>query len=565
MAQQTVETLRGMFPDASDDLLQTAVATYGWDIEQCLDYVLAASTKSLNLSSAAPSATGFGIVGQRSGDVLFTEAEDPKLHPVTCFSTPSSSESAYNVCSHNLGSFSKIGDDPAQSAAAPPLSLPIFEIPSSLAPSQIIPQSTPTIGVSSAVSVSEDDDDDLQLLIYLLSNVKEEFVVSTYRENSRDFRKSADHILSIIASTESVEDLNYLTKKLDACDENSDVLKVNTSADPVGRMWIDALITKVPSFPATGTLSAEETLAADEELARRLSQKFQDETNLQDVPRVEELATQEDFHYIMEMTQIDVQTRVQSDLHKCDLESEELKTTVSRTLLERFIKCLDGKASVSLCYHGTDSKNVASILELGLIAPGQDESKNVTMAHGSALGVGVYLARSPKEASRFCCGDGLNVIVCLALIGNTLVTTTDGGTLVINNPNEVLPVGLLRIQKPKITPCSSIFGASSLPFTFSTSHPAPVSPPHHPPVAHSTPPQPHPSLLFQLPPPSPPRPHPLFQLPPSPPPPPQRYEPVHSSWTPHYYGSETVHYGPRGGRYVINGHGNKVYLSQRRH
>lgn len=46
----------------------------------------------------------------------------------------------------------------------------------------------------------------------------------------------------------------------------------------------------------------------------------------------------------------------------------------------------------ALRFHGTATENVGGIVAKGLVVPGKE---GVVVKHGSAYGVGIYLARNP--------------------------------------------------------------------------------------------------------------------------------------------------------------------------
>eukprot|EP01106_Pelomyxa_sp_JSP_P012019 TRINITY_DN3238_c0_g2_i7.p2 TRINITY_DN3238_c0_g2~~TRINITY_DN3238_c0_g2_i7.p2 ORF type:complete len:172 (+),score=36.10 TRINITY_DN3238_c0_g2_i7:375-890(+) len=144
------------------------------------------------------------------------------------------------------------------------------------------------------------------------------------------------------------------------------------------------------------------------------------------------------------MFDMDVTRHVRDDFRKAGMGMGELRPLVTMPLITRFLKCVRGAAATNIvtCYHGTNSNNFESIRKLGLVVPGQGTGSHLRVVHGSALGLGIYLARSPMMASGYCSGGGPNLFVCLALIGNRFVTANNGSVLVITNPHQVLPIGV---------------------------------------------------------------------------------------------------------------------------
>jgi len=96
------------------------------------------------------------------------------------------------------------------------------------------------------------------------------------------------------------------------------------------------------------------------------------------------------------------------------------------------------KCALAVAFHGTNAANFQSITRMGLVVPGKDNK--IRVVHGTALGLGIYLALSPVTALRYATGDGFNLLVCLVLLGGRFVTSHNGTVLVVTNPAQVLPL-----------------------------------------------------------------------------------------------------------------------------
>uniref|UniRef100_A0A7S4CSJ1 Chromo domain-containing protein n=1 Tax=Eutreptiella gymnastica TaxID=73025 RepID=A0A7S4CSJ1_9EUGL len=116
----------------------------------------------------------------------------------------------------------------------------------------------------------------------------------------------------------------------------------------------------------------------------------------------------------------------------------------SRTFMCRWMKSRQhDKAAVPvMLFHCTPNHNIPGIVKNGLVVPGTGH--NVTVANGSAYGVGIYTARSPLTG--FCRG-GNYAFVCAGLVGPRFLGTADHGSIVVFfDPDTVLPCFLVEIH-----------------------------------------------------------------------------------------------------------------------
>lgn len=111
----------------------------------------------------------------------------------------------------------------------------------------------------------------------------------------------------------------------------------------------------------------------------------------------------------------------------------------------------------TLLFHGTNSKNIVSIVRNGLIVPG---SHGVTVANGSVHGVGIYTAKCPMTSTGYC-NDRSNsscyyrrsgeMFACLGLVSNNdsvnVRVTAGGGYCVFFDASFVVPIGLIGWQR----------------------------------------------------------------------------------------------------------------------
>jgi len=73
----------------------------------------------------------------------------------------------------------------------------------------------------------------------------------------------------------------------------------------------------------------------------------------------------------------------------------------------------------ALTFHGTQHRNLASILRYGFLQPGQTPraGRTVRVANGSAFGLGVYSSMTAGYSVSYCRG-AQTMLVCAALLGN---------------------------------------------------------------------------------------------------------------------------------------------------
>ncbi|KAL6050717.1 hypothetical protein QOT17_019645 [Balamuthia mandrillaris] len=139
-----------------------------------------------------------------------------------------------------------------------------------------------------------------------------------------------------------------------------------------------------------------------------------------------------------------------------------------RTTLERMVnKYGSDKAGPMLCFHGTNMRNIDSILTNGLLVPGSNTKQGaaVSVAHGSSWGLGIYLAGDPLLAMNYVTGDSDGeraVLACCALLGRSFVcdaprkypqqggydshVNPEGKELVVFSGGQVLPCWLVYFE-----------------------------------------------------------------------------------------------------------------------
>ncbi|KAH3756881.1 hypothetical protein Pelo_11284 [Pelomyxa schiedti] len=423
--------------------------------------ISSSSSTSSTSSSSAPQNLGTQLGLPES---LLTQLS--QIFPVP----PSSSSSAFN-------------DPPSLNftITLPPTRTTPPRVPvvnSNATPSSTAMASTASPSQSAMPALNASSEDILQSLFDLFSNVDKDFVVDVYLENAGDFNKTANQILSFLSSTDSRVSIQTPIHDIPKPTLGGDVFVVNSSADSVADMWLkgatvgihnselvsgmqnfsdEELARRLASEEMTIDEKNSERILQDEAYARALSDQLMEESDRQTAQRLQaeaydqcpmpDMTPGSDFYIIKEMTDIDVPGRVVNDCKQNNIEMDNFKSILSKTLLERFIECTGPKTAVVMCYHGTDSANTLSITKIGLVVPGEGEGKNIRKAHGAALGVGIYLSKTPAMALRYCRGNGPNLFVCLTLIGNKFVTTDKGEVLVINNAHQVLPVGVIQFTR----------------------------------------------------------------------------------------------------------------------
>jgi len=133
-----------------------------------------------------------------------------------------------------------------------------------------------------------------------------------------------------------------------------------------------------------------------------------------------------------------------------------ISTEIRRRFYERWrvLDRLTGRNIPILAFHGTAARNIPNIKVRGLLVPGI-ESKDIRVAHGSAMGTGIYLARDPMIAVNYSTDN--QMLACAVILGKCLVgqsrgaktmdyhsnTNHDGSIMVISTGAQVLPLFII--------------------------------------------------------------------------------------------------------------------------
>jgi hypothetical protein len=107
------------------------------------------------------------------------------------------------------------------------------------------------------------------------------------------------------------------------------------------------------------------------------------------------------------------------------------------------------KVAPVLCFHGTATNNIESILQHGLLVPG--EGNNIKVSNGSAYGKGIYLSVDPAVSIPFCKG-GNKMFVCACLLGSKFVTSPNGSIIVAFENSHVMPCFVITFASQQYLP-----------------------------------------------------------------------------------------------------------------
>jgi hypothetical protein len=101
---------------------------------------------------------------------------------------------------------------------------------------------------------------------------------------------------------------------------------------------------------------------------------------------------------------------------------------------------------VVLTFHGTPAHNIPSILRQGLRIPNQGPNP-IAVAHGSAYGVGIYVATTPSTSLSYVTG-GNRMLVCATLVSaDRGVTSRNGDVIVVFNQSHVVPCYIAHFSR----------------------------------------------------------------------------------------------------------------------
>lgn len=119
-------------------------------------------------------------------------------------------------------------------------------------------------------------------------------------------------------------------------------------------------------------------------------------------------------------------------------------------VLERFARrAAQLSASPSLAFHGTPSANIPSILERGLLVPGN--GNDVRVANGSALGVGIYTAQQPGASLGYCKGSSqMLALGVLDLASGGQALRRVGNVTVFFDAAHVVPIGIVSFKQHEV-------------------------------------------------------------------------------------------------------------------
>lgn len=115
-----------------------------------------------------------------------------------------------------------------------------------------------------------------------------------------------------------------------------------------------------------------------------------------------------------------------------------IKVIGNHELIQRFRQYWYKRQNEQLimCFHGSHPKAVDSIADRGFLIPGK--TATIQVAHGSAHGVGIYLALNPLTSMAYCYG-GNKMLCCAAIVGGKVKTKRSGSVLIAFEEESVLP------------------------------------------------------------------------------------------------------------------------------
>lgn len=136
--------------------------------------------------------------------------------------------------------------------------------------------------------------------------------------------------------------------------------------------------------------------------------------------------------------------RLVASMSSCGGEMERFAVTMPRTLAKCAAR-LDAADEVVLVYHGTRAGAVLPICLQGLCVPG---SNGVTVANGSAFGVGIYAAEEPATPLCYARDGGLFVCVAVKTKDEKLAKYVLGcGYRIFFQDHLVVPLVALKVRQ----------------------------------------------------------------------------------------------------------------------
>lgn len=139
---------------------------------------------------------------------------------------------------------------------------------------------------------------------------------------------------------------------------------------------------------------------------------------------------------------LNVQLKALADLYGNDrglLLAADFESAAMLSLERKPVDRFQASGRFELFFHGTRSKNIDSIAQLGLVPGG---THGLPISHGAVYGKGVYVTPSVRAASSY----GDTVLVVAVARGAATPKTTD--ICVVSNCRNVLPVFSLSCSKP---------------------------------------------------------------------------------------------------------------------
>ncbi|KAG2374980.1 hypothetical protein C9374_010354 [Naegleria lovaniensis] len=133
---------------------------------------------------------------------------------------------------------------------------------------------------------------------------------------------------------------------------------------------------------------------------------------------------------------------------------KNIESIVNPYLLDRFKNAIQKEqerlkrkvsSRIVLCFHGTHSSNIPSIIEKGLLVPGKNN--HLQVVNGSSWGVGIYLSVMDPSISVSYCVGGNQLFACAVLLTDTVNTKNHGSFLVIMEEAYVLPCFLVTFER----------------------------------------------------------------------------------------------------------------------
>lgn len=133
------------------------------------------------------------------------------------------------------------------------------------------------------------------------------------------------------------------------------------------------------------------------------------------------------------------------EMFPCEIISVKniVRPGLARQFTHFWRSCCHDNAVPVLAYHGTPECNVQSIVERGLLVPGQ--GNDIKIAHGSRYGIGIYTSVDPRISVMYCEG-GCKIFLCAVIVGNKVYTAMHDNIIVSFRQRGVLPCYLITFK-----------------------------------------------------------------------------------------------------------------------